>query len=87
MTGVYNGVNTTLRRVVWVALTILLAIGKIGSAQTVAVAQLSGAGTDESGAAIPGAEVNVMQTDTGFTRSAVSDERGEYTLPALPVGP
>src|ERR1051326_4967155 len=56
-------------------------------AQTVAVAQLSGTVTDDSGAAIPGVELTVVQTDTAFTRSVVTDERGEYVLPSLPVGP
>jgi hypothetical protein len=69
------------------ALVIGLAFTRIASAQTNAVAQLTGSVTDESGAAIPGVEVSVTQTDTGFTRSIVSDERGQYLLPSLPVGP
>jgi Carboxypeptidase regulatory-like domain len=81
----FNG--ATLQRSVWLALAITLAVASAALAQTVAVAHLSGTVTDESGAAIPGVDVNVIQTDTGFTRSVITDERGEYSLPSLPVGP
>ncbi|MGH9257990.1 MAG: carboxypeptidase regulatory-like domain-containing protein [Vicinamibacterales bacterium] len=50
-------------------------------------AQLSGRVTDESGAVLPGATVTVTQTDTGFTRSDVTDGEGSYVLPSLPTGP
>ena len=55
--------------------------------QTVAVAQLSGTVVDESGAALPGAEVTVTQTDTGMTRFVITNERGGYVFTNLPVGP
>jgi hypothetical protein len=57
------------------------------SAQTVAVAQLSGTVVDPSGGALPGADVTVTQTDTGLTRFVVTNERGEYVFTNLPVGP
>jgi hypothetical protein len=50
-------------------------------------AQISGAVRDESGGVLPGASVTVTQTDTGFTRSVVTDAAGAYVLPDLPVGP
>ena len=50
-------------------------------------AQVSGTIKDQSGAVLPGAEVTLTQTDTGFTRSAVTDETGSYILPNLPIGP
>src|SRR5438046_4531385 len=50
-------------------------------------AQISGRVTDQSGAVMPGVEVTVTQTATGATRSAVSDETGNYALPNLPIGP
>jgi hypothetical protein len=50
-------------------------------------AQLSGRITDESGAVLPGVTVTVVQTDTGQTRTAVTDESGTYVLPNLPTGP
>ena len=52
-----------------------------------ATAQLSGRVTDESGGVLPGVSVTVVQTDTGFTRSTVTDTSGTYVLPNLPIGP
>src|SRR4030095_3414616 len=57
------------------------------SAQTVAVAQLSGTVLDDSGGALPGVDVTVTQTDTGMTRSAVTGANGDYVFTNLPVGP
>src|SRR5215471_13412102 len=56
-------------------------------AQQTATSQISGVVQDPSGAAIPGAEVRITQTDTGFSRTAISASDGSYTIPNLPVGP
>src|SRR6185369_4995722 len=50
-------------------------------------AQMSGTAKDQSGAALPGVEVTVTQTDTGTKRSATTDESGFYNLPNLAIGP
>jgi carboxypeptidase family protein len=68
-------------------LCVVLALPSLAAAQTVAIAQVSGVVADESGASLPGAEVRVTQTATGLTRFAITNERGEYVLPNLPVGP
>jgi len=68
-------------------LCLILAVPASASAQTVAIAQVSGVVVDESGGALPGVEVQVTQTATGLTRFAITGERGEYVLPNLPVGP
>src|ERR1044071_5763746 len=52
-----------------------------------ATAELNGRVTDESGAVLPGVTVTATQTDTGFTRSAVTDGNGAYFMPNLPTGP
>ena len=52
-----------------------------------ATAQLSGRVTDDSGGVLPGVSVTVVQTDTGFTRTTVTDTSGTYVLPNLPIGP
>ena len=52
-----------------------------------ATAQMSGTVRDESGAVLPGVTVTVTQTDTGLTRTAVTDETGGYLLTNLPTGP
>src|SRR4030095_10983814 len=57
------------------------------SAQTVAVAQLSGAVLDDSGGALPGVDVTVTQTNTGMTRSVGPGGNGDYVFTNLPVGP
>jgi len=50
-------------------------------------AQISGVVTDQSSAILPGVEVKATQTDTGITRTAVTNESGLYILPNLPIGP
>ena len=56
-----------------------------GYAQT-ATAQISGRITDPSGAAIPIAEVNVYNVETGGARNATSNEEGIYVVPLLRPG-
>ena len=52
-----------------------------------ATAALNGRVTDESGGMLPGVSVTATQTDTGFSRSVVTDGNGTYVLPNLPDGP
>src|SRR2546427_10191638 len=52
-----------------------------------ATAQISGTARDQSGAVLPGVEVTTIQTQTGITRSTVTNETGFYALPNLLVGP
>ena len=63
----------------------LLAASHAARAQ--ATAQLDGTVRDESGAVLPGVTVTVTQTDTGFTRTVVTEANGSYVLPNLPTGP
>ncbi|PYS06706.1 MAG: TonB-dependent receptor, partial [Acidobacteria bacterium] len=67
-----------------VAVSFVLARTQVMAQST---AQISGVVTDQSGAILPGVEVKVTQTDTGITRSAVTNETGLYILPNLPIGP
>ncbi len=52
-----------------------------------ATAQISGTAKDQSGAVLPGVEITVTQTDTGISRTSVTNETGSYVLPNLAVGP
>ena len=52
-----------------------------------ATAQISGTATDQSGAVMPGVEVTVTHTDTGTTRTTITNETGSYVLPTLAIGP
>jgi len=53
----------------------------------VITATLYGVVHDSSGAILPGVTVVVTHQGTNLTRDTVSDERGEFALPALPAGP
>jgi hypothetical protein len=52
-----------------------------------ATAELAGRVADESGAVLPGVTVTATQTDTGFTRTVVSDDTGAWVMPGVPTGP
>jgi hypothetical protein len=52
-----------------------------------ATAQISGTVLDASGAAIPGAQVQITNTDTNAVRTAQSGSDGSYSFPNLPIGP
>src|SRR5438477_13138112 len=52
-----------------------------------ATAQIGGTARDQSGAVLPGVEIMMTQTDTGISRSIVTNETGSYVLPNLPLGP
>lgn len=58
-----------------------------GAMAQLSTADLTGRVTDPSGAVLPGVTVTVSQTDTGLTRTTVSDETGTYLLTNLPTGP
>src|SRR5687768_2302721 len=47
---------------------------------------LTGSVTDEQGLALPGTNVTVTNTSTGFSRSAVADSSGTYRIAGLPSG-
>ena len=47
---------------------------------------LSGTVTDTSGAVLPGADVVAKADETGTTFTAVTNERGLFTIPAMPIG-
>jgi hypothetical protein len=68
-----------------IAVLMLFLAGGVAWAQ--ATAGLAGRVTDESGAVLPGVTVTATQTDTGFTRSAVTEGSGAWVLPNLPLGP
>src|SRR5262245_65946798 len=66
---------------------LLLGGGVPANAQVGSTAQINGTVKDSSGGVLPGADVTVTQTNTGFTRSVVTDETGSFTIPTLPSGP
>lgn len=48
--------------------------------------EITGTVTDKQGAAIPGAQVTLIQTSTGFTSQTTSNATGVYIFPALNIG-
>ena len=62
---------------------ILAALATAASAQ-VMTGRLEGTVTDSQGAAVPGAQVKVLNTQTGQALSVVTDERGLWALPSMP---
>jgi hypothetical protein len=75
-----------MKTIVCVAMCLFVWVGSVW-AQTVSVAQISGTIKDPSAAVLPGVEIKVTQTETGVSRTTLSDETGSYTLPNLTVGP
>ena len=49
-------------------------------------AEINGRVTDAQGGVLPGATVTVNSSDTGYTRSVVTNAEGLYTIPLLPPG-
>lgn len=47
---------------------------------------IAGTVSDSQGAVVPSASVKAINSETGFSRSTVSDSAGNYTLTYLPVG-
>ena len=47
---------------------------------------INGVVTDQGGAAIAGAQVEITEDATGVTHTSVSSSAGEYSFPDLPLG-
>ena len=67
-----------------IAFLLLLIAGALEA--QVASASLAGTVVDESSAVVAGAAVTAFQDGTGFSRSAVTDARGDYALEQLAPG-
>ena len=78
--------SQALRHVIGGVCVVLLTAG-LAWAQAGATAQINGTVRDTSGAVLPGVDVTVTQTETNFTRSAVTDAEGNYLFSNLPLGP
>lgn|GEM_PF-590817 len=68
--------------VLWLALAVPAATGWAQSSN----ATLNGVVTDQSGATIPGAELTLTNSATGFEAKFTTNERGEYTFRNLTPG-
>ena len=74
----------------WITLALAaccLTLSTVAAAQTRATtADLGGTIVDQSSAVLPGATVTAQNVDTNQSRSAITDERGHFLIPALPPG-
>jgi hypothetical protein len=66
--------------------TVMLSLSS-AHAQTAGTASVQGNVVDPSGASVPNATVTLTHTETGTSRTTVSDANGLYSLPNVPVGP
>jgi hypothetical protein len=69
----------------WIAVVFLLCLFSLPVSAQVSAA-ISGRVTDQSGAVVSGATVTAKDTDTGTSRTSITDAAGRYELLALPVG-
>ena len=77
--------NRTRTTGLWLAFAIVLGFQSAALAQTGA-ASITGLLTDQSGAAAPGVTVTATNQATNVPYTAVSNEAGNYTITAVPVG-
>src|SRR5579885_1154901 len=69
------------------ALALITMALQLAWGQTQAInGSIRGRVTDPAGAAVPGANVGVTNTATGYARSVDSNEEGYFVLPNLPIG-
>ena len=66
---------------------LLVSVMACGSVWAQATAQINGTLADPTGALLPGVEVTATQTDTGLSRTVVTNETGSYVLTNLAIGP
>ena len=64
---------------------VILTSSSSAFAQT-ATATLSGSVVDDKDAVVPGVEITISNPETGFKRTAITNDLGFYSFPALPPG-
>jgi len=69
------------------AVGLVLLCGSLSSNAQLSTATMFGTVTDSTGAVVPNAAITLVQTDTNFTRVAVSKADGSFREEFLPVGP
>ena len=75
------------RRIILALAACCLGLSAVAAGQTRATtADLGGTIVDQSSAVLPGATVTAQNVDTNQARSAITDERGHFLIPALPPG-
>jgi hypothetical protein len=70
----------------WISLAMSLALFSACAWSQTQLATVFGTINDPSGAVIPGAEVTIVNRNTGLKRATLTDTTGQYHLPGLPTG-
>ncbi|MSO30844.1 MAG: carboxypeptidase regulatory-like domain-containing protein, partial [Acidobacteria bacterium] len=86
MTSRNNGRDSMKRFLLVFSVSVVILLIS-SSAWAQATAQMTGTVRDDSGAVLPGVTVTVTQTDTGVTRTVVTEGSGSYVIQNLPTGP
>jgi hypothetical protein len=82
-----NARTLTSQALIWAVVVVgLLSLSSARLHAQVDVATLRGTVTDPSGATVSGATVNIENTETSSIRSTVTNDAGEYNVPALKPG-
>lgn len=63
----------------------MIAVGAFGQAAAIN-GRIEGTVTDPTGAVVPGAKIDITNTNTGFTRSVETDANGFFRFTVLPLG-
>src|SRR5688572_19630802 len=74
-----------MRRYLALVFALILATAGIAAAQGTNAA-VTGTVTDEQGGVLPGVTVTVRNVDTGIVRTVVTEDDGQYRVPALQPG-
>lgn len=74
-----------VRRALLLCLVLVLAVALPSFAQTVS-GTIQGTVTDGSGSPLPGVTVTARNIDTGFERVVVTNDKGLYSAPFVPIG-
>src|SRR6202453_3638783 len=76
----------SMRRATTLTLFMMALLTSLNVAGQQITASIRGTVLDPSGAIVQGATVTAKQTETGLTRTGVTDHQGEYVLVELPIG-
>src|SRR5256886_1229019 len=82
--SVFHVKRTAVFALISIAVLVMMSVAV--SAQVTATASLSGTIKDKTGAVVSGATVTATNKGTGLTRTATTDDDGNYKIDLLPPG-
>lgn len=75
-----------MRKISGVVLPLMLLLAALSAFSQSNTGTISGTVADENQAVVAGATVRIRNTDTGFSRTLVTDGEGRFTFPNIPIG-